>query len=95
MPSIRNLNARTESAVYKTVRLRGGGFEAFGCRADSAETRTELFYLPGAEAGSLTLGVVLCVQRAGDRLLTRPVFLPADAMDDAFHYLPGDAWAMF
>ncbi|MER8231049.1 hypothetical protein [Streptomyces sp. NPDC094049] len=64
-------------------------------RADSAETRTELFYLPGAEAGSLTLGVVLCVQRAGDRLLTRPVFLPADAMDDAFHYLPGDAWAMF
>lgn len=64
-------------------------------RAESRETRTELFYLPGAEAGSLTLGVVLCVQRAGDRLLTRPVFLPADAMDDAFHYLPGDAWAMF
>lgn len=64
-------------------------------RADSSETRTELFYLPGAEPGSLSLGVVLCVQRAGDRLLTRPAFLPADAMDDALCYLPGDAWAMF
>ncbi|MGW4891371.1 hypothetical protein ACWEQL_03755 [Kitasatospora sp. NPDC004240] len=64
-------------------------------RAESRETRTELFYLPGAEAGSLTLGVVLCVQRAGDRLVTRPVFLPAEAMEDVYHYLPSDAWAMF
>ncbi|MGE7434191.1 hypothetical protein [Kitasatospora sp. NPDC001175] len=64
-------------------------------RAESREPYTELFYLPGAEAGSLTLGVVLCVQRAGDRLLTRPVFLPADAMDDVYHQLPAEAWAIF
>jgi hypothetical protein len=63
-------------------------------RAESREPCTELFYLPGAEAGSLSLGVVLCVQRAGDRLLTRPVFLPADAMDDVYHWLPGEAWAI-
>ncbi len=63
-------------------------------RADSREPYSELFYLPSAEAGSLTLGVVLCVQRAGDRLLTRPVFLPADAMDDVYHQLPTEAWAI-
>ncbi|MFV5998834.1 hypothetical protein ACNPQM_42575 [Streptomyces sp. NPDC056231] len=64
-------------------------------RAESREPYTELFYMPGAEAGSLTLGVVLCVQRAGDRLLTRPVFLPADAMDDVYHHLPREVWAIF
>jgi hypothetical protein len=35
---------------------------------------------------------VACLQRAGDRLLTRPVFLPADAMDDIYHQLPAEAW---
>ncbi|MGW1910403.1 hypothetical protein ACWCQS_06525 [Streptomyces sp. NPDC002076] len=64
-------------------------------RAESREPFTELFYLPGAEPGSLTLGVVLCVQRAGDYLLTRPVFLAADVMDDVYHYLPREAWAIF
>ncbi|MFD4659635.1 hypothetical protein ACFWP2_28870 [Kitasatospora sp. NPDC058444] len=44
MPSIRNLNACTELAVYKTVRLRGGGFEAFGCRAH----RRRVAYVAGA-----------------------------------------------
>lgn len=64
-------------------------------RAESREPFTELFYLPGAEPGSLTLGVALCVQRAGDHLLTRPVFLAADAMDDVYHRLPREAWAIF
>ncbi|MEU9450653.1 hypothetical protein [Streptomyces sp. NPDC048277] len=64
-------------------------------RAESREAFAELFYLPGAEPGSLTLGVVLCVQRAGDHLLTRPVFLAAEAMDDVYHYLPREAWAIF
>jgi hypothetical protein len=35
---------------------------------------------------------VACLQRAGDRLLARPVFLPADAMDDIYHRLPAVAW---
>jgi hypothetical protein len=51
--------------------------------------------MPGAEAGSLTLGLVLCVQRAGDQLVTRSVFLPAAAMDDVYHHLPREAWAIF
>ncbi|MFJ5927722.1 hypothetical protein ACIQF6_34515 [Kitasatospora sp. NPDC092948] len=61
-------------------------------RAESRGLRTDVFYLPGAQAGSNTLGVVLCMQRAGDRLLTRPVFLPAEAMGDVHHMLPQEAW---
>ncbi|KPC60164.1 hypothetical protein ADL29_30910 [Streptomyces chattanoogensis] len=64
-------------------------------RAESREPSAELFYLPGAEAGSLTLGLVWCVQRTGDRLITRPVFLPAAAMGDVSHHLPREAWAIF
>lgn len=63
-------------------------------RAECREPYTEVVCLPGAELASLTLGVVVCVQRAGDRLLTRPVFLPADAMDDVYHSLPREAWAI-
>jgi hypothetical protein len=48
--------------------------------------------LPAAEPASLSLGLVVCVQRAGDRLVTRPVFLPVDAMDDIYHQLPTEAW---
>ncbi|MEV7526644.1 hypothetical protein [Streptomyces sp. NPDC091371] len=61
-------------------------------RADMREPFTEAFYMPGGEAGSLTLGVVPCVQRAGDHLLTRPVLLSHDVLDDAYHRLPAEAW---
>jgi hypothetical protein len=61
-------------------------------RAEGKPSRTELAYLPGAEPASLSLGLVVCVQRAGDRLLTRPVFLPVDEMDDIYHQLPAEAW---
>lgn len=64
-------------------------------RADEREPFTEAFYMPGGEAGSLTLGVVLCVQRSGDHLLTRPVLLSADVLDDAYHRLPAEAWTIF
>lgn len=61
-------------------------------RAESRAPHTELGYMPGAEPASRSLGMVACLQRAGDRLLTRPVFLPADAMEDTYHYLPSEAW---
>ena len=61
-------------------------------RAETRPPQTELAYLPGAEAVSLSLGLVACLQRAGDLLITRPVFLPADAMDDIYHQLPAEAW---
>jgi hypothetical protein len=44
--------------------------------------------------GSETLGVTINVQREGDRLLTRPIFYPAAALDDLPHWLPRDAWAI-
>ncbi|MFE2413429.1 hypothetical protein ACFXDE_34345 [Kitasatospora sp. NPDC059408] len=46
MPSIRNLNACTEPATFKTIRRRGGGFEAYGCRAH----RRKVAYLAGAHS---------------------------------------------
>jgi hypothetical protein len=63
-------------------------------RAETREPRTEITYLPGAEVASLTLGMVACLQRAGDRLVTRPVFLPPGAVDDIYHLLPSKAWAI-
>jgi hypothetical protein len=62
-------------------------------RAEVREIYTELFYLPSGDPGSLTLGVAMCVQRSGDRVVTRPVFLPADSLDDVYHQLPGEAWS--
>ncbi|MEZ0115075.1 hypothetical protein ABH920_009110 [Catenulispora sp. EB89] len=61
-------------------------------RAEQRPAHSELFYLPAAECGSFSLGMVVCVQRAGDRLISRPVFLPADANDDMYHQLPSEAW---
>ncbi|MEV8562040.1 hypothetical protein AB0478_37485 [Streptomyces sp. NPDC051917] len=63
-------------------------------RAERREPEPELFYLPGGEIGSESLGVALCLQRAGDRLLTRPVFLSSDTMDDGYNKLGRDAWVI-
>lgn len=63
-----------------------------GKRAEQMPIYTEMFYLPRGECGSFSLGLVVCVQRAGDRLVTRPVFLPAEADDDMYHQLPPEAW---
>lgn len=62
-------------------------------RAELREPFTELLYVNLGEPGSRSLGVVSCVQRAGDRLLTRPVFLPGEAMDAPLRFLPDEAWA--
>ena len=63
-------------------------------RAEAREPFTELAYIAGGEPGSLTLGVMICMQRAGDILLTRPVFIPKEALDDVSHWLPREAWAI-
>jgi hypothetical protein len=63
-------------------------------RAASLEPGEELAYMSAGEPGSISLGVVVGVQRAGGHLLTRPVFLPPEAMDDPSHWLPQEAWAI-
>ncbi|MGQ4475846.1 hypothetical protein [Streptomyces sp. SAS_276] len=44
-------------------------------RAEVREPHAALIYMDAGVPGSDTLGVVIDVQRAGDRLLTRPVFV--------------------
>ncbi|MFF3208102.1 hypothetical protein [Streptomyces sp. NPDC002962] len=64
---------------------------------DRAETRppgTELVYMSAGVPASESLGVTINVQREGDRLLTRPMFYPQEALDDLYHWLPRDAWAI-
>ncbi|MFD5588966.1 hypothetical protein ACFWII_34885 [Streptomyces sp. NPDC127063] len=62
-------------------------------RAESREPCAELSYMDVGVPGSESLGVVIDVQRAGDHLLTRPVFVPRQAMDDLPHFLPREAWS--
>ncbi|MFF3990560.1 hypothetical protein ACFY0B_39110 [Streptomyces sp. NPDC001797] len=62
-------------------------------RAEAREPCAELSYLAAGVPGSDSLGVVLDVQRAGDRLLTRPVFVPREALEDLSHFLPPEVWS--
>ncbi|MER7177956.1 hypothetical protein ABT404_00400 [Streptomyces hyaluromycini] len=62
-------------------------------RAEAREPNAELSYMDAGVPGSDSLGVVLDVQRAGDHLLTRPVFVPREALDDLSHFLPREAWS--
>ncbi|MEU3447029.1 hypothetical protein AB0H29_07345 [Streptomyces thermolilacinus] len=62
-------------------------------RAEARQPHDELGYMAAGVPGSESLGVVIDVQRAGDHLLTRPVFVPLEAMDDLPHWLPREAWS--
>ncbi|CAL9310024.1 hypothetical protein SUDANB25_04616 [Streptomyces sp. SudanB25_2051] len=62
-------------------------------RAEARAPHDELGYMAAGVPGSESLGVVIDVQRAGDHLLTRPVFVPLEAMDDLPHWLPRKAWS--
>ncbi|MFJ3213748.1 hypothetical protein [Streptomyces flaveolus] len=76
------------NSLLSAVIAAGGEF-----RAEAREPLSELVYMDAGVPGSESLGVVIDVQRAGDHLLTRPVFVPRGAMDDLPHSLPRDAWS--
>jgi hypothetical protein len=63
-------------------------------RAEAREPYTELFYMASGVPGSESLGVVIDVQRAGDHLITKPIFVPRESMDDLSHWLPREAWSL-
>jgi hypothetical protein len=63
-------------------------------RAEARPPNTELVYMGAGVPASESLGVTINVQREGDRLLTRPMFYPAEALDDLSHWLPRDAWTI-
>ncbi|MGY4393394.1 hypothetical protein ACVWXB_006693 [Streptomyces sp. TE12347] len=55
----------------------------------------ELGYLGAGIPGSWSLGLVVNVQRLGDRLVTRPVVFAEHVLDDAHHILPREAWEIY
>ncbi|MFB7126853.1 hypothetical protein [Kitasatospora sp. NPDC056273] len=63
-------------------------------RAEQRPPDTELAYMSAGVPASRSLGVTVNVQREGDRLLTRPIFYPAEALDDLSHWLPRDTWSI-
>jgi len=63
-------------------------------RAEKRPSEAELAYVSAGVPASESLGVTINVQREGDRLLTRPIFYPAEALDDLTDWLPEGAWAI-
>ncbi|MFE2487676.1 hypothetical protein ACFXGR_31160 [Streptomyces mirabilis] len=63
-------------------------------RAEARGPHDELTYMDADVPGSESLGDVIDVQRAGYHLLSRPVFVPLEAMDDLPHWLPREAWSL-
>ncbi|WP_297617841.1 hypothetical protein [Nocardia sp.] len=57
-------------------------------RAEAYEPHPELNYFSGGVPGSESLGLVIGVQRAGDHLLTQPVFLSREVWDGPTEGLP-------
>lgn len=48
--------------------------------------------MPGGEVGSIGLGVVICVQRNGDHLVTAPVFLLARNGEELANQFSDEVW---
>ncbi|WP_306336848.1 hypothetical protein [Streptomyces sp. KL118A] len=63
-------------------------------RAECREPFAELVYPATGVPGSRSLGVMIGVQRSGDNLLTRPVFLSAEATQAPSCFLPPQAWTV-
>ncbi|MCC9307218.1 hypothetical protein LN042_08905 [Kitasatospora sp. RB6PN24] len=63
-------------------------------RAQAREPDPDLTYLTAGVPCSETLGVIVNVQRAGDHLLTRPVFIPAEGLEGMYYFLPERVWAI-
>jgi hypothetical protein len=65
-------------------------------RPGTSDSYTDFVFMTAGVPGSESLGVVIDVQRAGDHLITRPVFFPREALDDGFPYwLPDDVWSRY
>ncbi|MEU6509699.1 hypothetical protein [Streptomyces sp. NPDC046942] len=55
----------------------------------------DLIYTHAADPGSGSLGLILRAQRAGDIVLTRPLFLIREWAENSWDYIPGQEWARF
>lgn len=65
-------------------------------RAACREPREEVEYFGGGVPASESLGVIVHVERAGDHLLTRPIFVPVECLsDEGSHFLPDEVWRIW
>jgi hypothetical protein len=62
-------------------------------RAEARQDGFECEYMDPGIAGSNSLGVWIDVQRAGDHLLTRPIFVSHETADNITWRLPSHAWS--
>jgi hypothetical protein len=65
---------------------------------DRAENRpdAELIWMAAGLPASESLGIIIGVQRAGDHLLTKPIFIPEEALVDGYsEWLPSKAWSRY
>ncbi|MBO0803348.1 MAG: hypothetical protein J2P25_09800 [Nocardiopsaceae bacterium] len=63
-----------------------------------AENRpdTELIWMAAGMPASESLGLIIGVQRAGDHLITKPIFMPEEALVDGYsEWLPNKAWTRY
>ncbi|SED18445.1 hypothetical protein SAMN05216489_02745 [Streptomyces sp. 3213] len=55
----------------------------------------DLIYTHAADPGSADLGLILRAQRAGDIVLTRPLFLIREWAENSWDCIPGEEWSRF
>ncbi|MFE1832460.1 hypothetical protein [Streptomyces sviceus] len=55
----------------------------------------DLFYTHAADPGSGDLGLIVRAQRAGDIVLTRPLFLTREWAENSWDCVPGEEWSTF
>jgi hypothetical protein len=65
-------------------------------RAETIGSDTELIWMGAGMPASESLGIIIGVQRAGDNLLTKPIFMPEEALLDGYsEWLPSKAWSQY
>ncbi|WP_217236996.1 hypothetical protein [Streptomyces sp. AC555_RSS877] len=62
-------------------------------RAEAHELN--LLYTHAADPGSADLGLIMRAQRAGDIVLTRPLFLVREWAENSWDCIPGSEWSTF
>ncbi|WP_449348780.1 hypothetical protein [Streptomyces shaanxiensis] len=55
----------------------------------------DLIYTHARDPGSVDLGLVLRAQRAGDIVLSRPLFLVGEWVENCWDCIPGSEWSTF
>lgn len=55
----------------------------------------DLIYTHAADPGSAELGLILRAQRAGDIVLTRPLFLIREWAENSWDCIPSEEWSRF